>query len=379
MKADAEMDLLSDAVVVVAAALAVVSISAAAWFSSRTPRSWRGAGLNLVIVTVSAALVALSLGLVLNRYNAWYPTIADLWATPSDDETSQDAGAAPSVVFTEKPTPGATQADTRHLPPLPTPGARIQRFSVPTGNGKQSWPAVVVLPKGYGEAANARRSYPVLYAGHGFPGTPQQWLGSLNLPGQVDLLTDAKRLASLIIVIPDLMPNRTDTECAFGPDGPTQVESWLATDLPAFLHSRLRTQTARTSQAWIGFSAGGWCGAMATMLHPEQFSAAISLGGYFRPIWDKRTPDWARNSAAGKRLDLVSLAAHAPPPALWLQTSRRDPQTFPVTQELIKAAKPPLSITATITETGGHTTATWAPYVEPGLSWLGRTVPGFRP
>lgn len=374
------MDLLNDSAVAIAAVSAIISIGGAAWLSSRTPRSWKGACVNLVIMIVASALVAFSLGMVLNRYNAWYPTLQDLWTTPTSDEKSENAGADPSAVFSAPPsTQPKPSGDPRTLPPLPSPGERQQKFSVPTADGKQSWHAVVVLPKGYFDAANAHRDYPVLYAGHGFPGTPQQWLGSLNLPEQVDRLTDAHRLAATIIVIPDLMPNRADTECTAGPDGHTQLEDWLHRDLPGFLHAKLRTQPSRTSQAWIGFSAGGWCGVMSTMLHPDAFAAAISLGGYFRPIWEKGTPAWAKG-AAGKRLDLVQLAGSSPPPvALWIQTSRRDPQTYEVTKDLMKRAKPPLSVTATITETGGHALATWAPHVEPSLAWLGRTVPGFRP
>ena len=32
-------------------------------------------------------------------------------------------------------------------------------------------------------------------------------------------------------------------------------------------------------RATIGLSAGGPCAAMATLLHPQQFAAAIVLGG----------------------------------------------------------------------------------------------------
>jgi pimeloyl-ACP methyl ester carboxylesterase len=39
----------------------------------------------------------------------------------------------------------------------------------------------------------------------------------------------------------------------------------------------------RNAWATIGDSSGGFVAAMATIHHPVQYSAAIVLGGYFRP------------------------------------------------------------------------------------------------
>ena len=79
--------------------------------------------------------------------------------------------------------------------------------------------------------------------------------------------------------------------------------------------------------------------------------------------------------------DVVNdLAGHRPPPiAMWVFASRQDSLAYPTTARFLAAARPPLSVSATIVKVGGHRTAIYDPYVKPALQWLATTLPGFRP
>ncbi len=118
---------------------------------------------------------------------------------------------------------------------------------------------------------------------------------------------------------------------------------------------------------------------MLTMRHPDTFGAAIMLGGYYEPWWQTKPP-WAIPSATESQYDLINLAKTKPPAvALWVQTSKRDPESWPQTQKFLAAAKQPTLVTAVVDTSGGHTWSTWTPHITPALTWLGKTVPGFAP
>ncbi|WP_425307792.1 alpha/beta hydrolase-fold protein [Ammonicoccus fulvus] len=369
------MDLLSDAAYWLAGALALVALVAGAWLTSRTPRNWKGTLLNGVAVLVAGVMMVTSVGLVLNRQNGWYSSVGDLFQSAQSTTDNYGAGspfegaegAAPAA-----PPPAAT------LPPLPTRD-RIQRFDVPTSVGHQTWNVTVILPPDYFAAESSAKTYPVVYAGHGFPGSPQQYLEAFDIQKMGDNAVRARSIKPFITVIPNITPTGADTECITGPDDVQQLETWLAKDVPAFVAGHLRAAPGRTNAAWLGFSLGGWCGTMLTMRHPETFGAAAALGGYYQPWWVGPAP-WPAGDARADGYDLVKMAGDKPPAvALWVQSSRKDTQSWPRTEQFLKAVKPPLSVTAVIDSSGGHNFSGWVGHGPAVLTWLGETVPGFKP
>ena len=141
----------------------------------------------------------------------------------------------------------------------------------------------------------------------------------------------------------------------------------------------LRAAPGRTNAAWLGFSLGGWCGTMLTMRHPETFGTAAALGGYYQPWWVGPAP-WPAGDARAEGYDLVKMAGSQPPPvALWVQSSKKDNQSWPRTEQFLKAVKPPLSVTAVIDSSGGHNFSGWVGHGPAILTGLGVTVPGFKP
>lgn len=340
------------------------------------PRRWLALARNLTVVLLSSLLLIVALGLHLNRMNEWYPTLGDALGRPSRiDVVHAGASSTPAA----KPPATVTRHDRRTLPALPLPGSRVQSFDVPTSIGHRTWRVNVVLPKDYSTAAAAHKAYPVLMLGHGSPGTPQVWTQKMSIAGLTDQLVHDKKVAPFIAVAPALSPDGMDSECLIGPDDDRQMETWLSHDVPAFIRAHLRAAPERAAWAWAGYSAGGWCSAAMVMLHPDQFAGGIVLGGYFRPWWGQDRPSWEPGSFQARRLDLVNPTGARPDVALYVQTSRRDTQSWPSTNLYLQTVRAPTVVEAEVNATGGHTFALWQPGLQRGVVWLGRTVPGFMP
>lgn len=373
------MNLLSDSVYWYAAVLAVVALVGAAWVVGHLPRgAWRWL-LNVPVVALASALIAVSVGLVMNRQNAWYTSWGDLLGTSSGSSNTVVVGEAKAqTVF--KHDGKVVTTDLRALPPLPSPGSRIQKFMVPTSVGHNTWEVQVILPQDYQTPGNLR-AYPVLMAAHGAPGTPNNYLPKGRMP--ISELTDpsvaAGKVAPFVTVIPSLMPGGMDNECVFGPGGPDQLERWLSVDVPNFIKAHLRVIQVRTAWAWMGYSAGGWCAAMETILHPGTFAAAAVLSGYFTPWWGA-PPPFAANSPQDARLNLdAQVQKTRPRIALWVQSSKPDTESYPSTKLFLSRVRPPTLVQAVIDTTGGHRFPSWTPHVPQIMIWLGKNVPGFAP
>jgi enterochelin esterase-like enzyme len=241
---------------------------------------------------------------------------------------------------------------------------------------------LVHLPVGYDDPANANRAYPVIEALHGYPGSPDEWTkGGIHIVSALDALSRHRQIRDAVIVAPQIeFPAGADTECVNGKSGQPQVETWLAQDVPAAVSQRLRLEHGPDSWATIGFSAGGWCAAMLTMLHPDVFGAGIVLGGYMAPDFGHAYVPFGPGDPLFRRYDLVTQAAQSPPPvALWLQTSKADRLSYDSSAALVAAVRAPLSVRSQVELDAGHRIGVWASAVPTALTWLGSTVAGFRP
>jgi enterochelin esterase-like enzyme len=233
----------------------------------------------------------------------------------------------------------------------------------------------ISLPPGYQDPAQQQHRYPVIESFPGYPG------GTFAPSGAVETVERLHHLADVVIISPMAqIPRGRDTECVDGAAGDPKVESWLTRDVPAWVVQNLRVRTDRESWATFGVSAGGWCAAMAAMLHPDRYAAAIVLGGYFVPDFGALFTPFTLTSPSGRRYDLLDLAANHPPPvAIWLETSRDDALSYPTSSRLLKLARAPLSVEGVLLDHGGHRLGVWQPFYSRALTWLGTTLPGFAP
>ena len=382
-------------------ALAFVTLAVFGWNVVAWPRS-AGPGIAAILVRVVrqlavVVLAVLTVGVSLNDQYDWYANWADvttIWSGAAPDGTMLAAGAAAGAAAgvalappagsssgtgTQSPAGAGTPAGL-DLSSTPGPNGQYHAYTVGGPASGYTGGVTVWVPPAYTDPAQSHRRFPVLEAFHGIPGNPTQWMNVLHLGDTVTTEVAAGRIADPVIVLPNFDPRSVDTECVNGDGRQPRMESWLATDVPNWVTSHLRVETDRASWATLGFSAGAYCATMVAMLHPDRFSAAISLGGYYQPTFDHSYVPFAPDSPQASRYDLVRLARTNPPPvALWLQTSAADPISYSNTEEFLRAARPPLSITADVLQNGGHRVQVWAPLVPLTLSWLGSSIPGFRP
>jgi len=355
-------------------------VAAAAWVP-RTGRSVRGFSARLLTQAGVSAVTLLLVAVALNNANGWYASWGDLLGKDVPSVQSDTGGASAAKALQAKPAgPGVVASRPATLPALPAPGQRVQTFSFTGARSGLAGRLVVSLPRGYEDPANAGKSYPVIEALHGFPGSPEVWIQGVNLVPSIDALSAQHMIADVIVVAPQIeFPPGNDTECVNGGTGQPQVETWLSTDVPAQVASRLRVATDRGSWAALGFSSGGWCAAMASMLHPDVFGAGVVLGGYTTPDFGRGYQPFGAGDPAAARYDLVALAKSAPPPvALWLETSKADGLSYSSSAALLKAARPPLSIQSRVEVNAGHRMSVWADVVPDALKWLASSVTGFK-
>jgi len=334
-------------------------------------------GVNLLVVLTAAVQ--------LNDQFLFYAGWEDLAGAINGTTTTSSlhSGADAKRALQATPTGPAVTAAASSVTPLP-PGGHVEEgassYTVAGTLSGVTTTVIVTVPPGY-DPANAATTYPVLETFSGYPGSVSQWVRTMRLRQQLTAQVSAHRMGPAIVVSPQLeVPAGIDTECVDGPAGHPQLETFLTRDVPDWVAAHFRTRAGRGAWATIGLSSGGWCAAMAAMLHPAQYGGALVMSGYFQPVFGAGYQPFGPDSGAGHRYDLVGLARRAPMPlALWVETSRADPLSYASSTALLQAARPPLSVTAIVLRNAGHRIGIWQGLLPEALRWLGATLPGFRP
>ena len=335
----------------------------------------------LLVVNVLVMLTAATrLNAAFQFFSDWTDLAGAFAHAPSANVLHAGTSASKAASTVLPGSVGASAASSS-LPTMDTGAAPVASYTVVGRRSGLVGTVVVQLPAGYADLGNARVRYPVLETFQGYPGSPFQWVNTMKLGGVMGSEVTAKRLRPALIVSPQVeIPRGADTECVNGPPGTPQLETWLTQDVPNWVTRTFRVRTDRGSWATVGLSAGGWCAAMATMLHPAQYSAALILGGYFRPEFGPFYDPYPPGSPLTSKYDLVALAGKAPPPvALWLETSRADSVSFASSSAMLRAARAPLAVSATVLEHAGHRISVWQQLLPSALTWLGANIPGFSP
>ena len=356
------------------------------WFSML-----RRVGYQLAVLVT----VVLAVGVSFNDQYSWYANWGDLTTIfgGTDPGNVVAAGAAAAQAAGGPSTPGAgTEHQVVPVADLPSlaslglvsgvgpVGGQIKEYTVAGPISRVVSGVTVWFPPQYTDPAMSHHRFPVLEAFHGAPGSPRQiWYG-MSLGKTVAEQTAAGKLAPSIVVMPYYTPGQLDTECVDGGAGQPQIEQWLTRDVTSWVEHHLRTDSARGSWATFGLSTGAWCASMLAMLHPDTYSAAISLGGYYEPSFERRYVPFKPGSPQWEHYDLLKLVRdHPPKTALWVQTSKADSVSYATTRQLLDTVRPPLSITADVLTNAGHRLSVWTPLIPQTLHWLAAVAPGFRP
>jgi enterochelin esterase-like enzyme len=371
-------------VVLVLATVAAVAGAVVFWPRLAAPSPTVIAGRLGVLLGVNVLVLA-TVGAVANDTFGFFADWTDLagafQSTPGYNASSH-GGPAAAAAQAPVAGPRLTGPSGRALPPLPrgASSGRQLMFTVTGAASHLRGEVLVELPAGYTRPAQAKRIYPVIETFHGYPGTPQQWLDSMALGQVIDSEVTARRLSPTLIVAPQLeIPPGRDAECVDGGHGLPAVETWLTTDVPNWVARTFRVRLDRASWATAGLSAGGWCAAMAALLHPARYGAAVIFGGYFTPRFSATYVPFAANSPQERRYDLATLVKKSPPPlAMWVETSHSDRTSYRSTARFLAGVRPPLSVHLVEFAHAGHSILLWAGLVPDAVRWL-ETIPGFRP
>lgn len=291
---------------------------------------------------------------------------------------------------------GATGGYTIATPvPIPIPSASGSLLNLPIGQATSSGGLIVdeivhgtesgatghiitLLPREFVSAARGKK-LPSTFSGFhvieffpGYPGVPDTWLHALDLVKNIEMAQNNHQIAPTIAVIPAItVKHRQDTECLDFADGP-KVETWLTVDVPAYVKSRFAISVPHWGVT--GYSTGGWCAAMIGMLHPDRYTAAGVIAGYFRPQIDVQVTGYELKLLKSK-YDLLNLAKKHPPATdVMVVTSAQDRAGRVDSLEFIAAARPPLRVTELSLLKGGHNTLVWRG-IEPALfHWFGKIL-----
>ncbi|WP_066933371.1 alpha/beta hydrolase [Microtetraspora fusca] len=370
------MALTSITLQVFVAALAVAALAATVWLWPRlSGKGWLPVTGRIGVLVADQILTLAALGLALNSYFAFYASWSDLLGTDTSTAPIIPAAAAAA---------GAGQVQVVDSTPVASPrpgsghsGGRLEEVVVSGPRSGLSAPAYVYLPPQYFEKKYATTRFPVIVALTGYPGDAKNLVTRLNLPQRAAGLIAEHQIRPTIMVLmrPTVAPPR-DTECVDVPGGP-KAETFLSTDLQHAISTAFRTGTDAQSWGVLGGSTGGYCALKLAMKHPEVFSAAVSLSGYYHGLIDVTTGDlFGGDKRLQNEHDLMWRLAHlpAPPVSVLVTSSETGEANYKATKAFLAAVKPPMQASSLILPSGGHNFATWNRELPEALPWLAQQL-----
>jgi S-formylglutathione hydrolase FrmB len=137
------------------------------------------------------------------------------------------------------------------------------------------------LPAGY-QTSGLR--YPVVFYLHGLPAGPGAYDNVAWLRSALDSLSHG------VILVAPQGSAKEDSDPEYLDWGPGRNwETAIASELPRYVDSHLRTIARRNGRALVGLSAGGYGAVILALHHLDDFAAIESWSGYFHPTNPKGT------------------------------------------------------------------------------------------
>jgi pimeloyl-ACP methyl ester carboxylesterase len=190
-------------------------------------------------------------------------------------------------------------------------------------------------------------------------------------------LENSGAVQNTIVIIPaiNVAPGQ-DTECLNLVGGP-QVETWITSDMHEFATRFIGIDNRKWST--FGYSTGGWCAAEAAILHPDLYSSAVSLAGYFKPTFSFGVPK-SKKAYYANQYNLVSaLQKHPTSVKVMIIASQKDKFTNAAAHDFIGAASSLIPIRYVPIPSGGHNTSVWKPFVSTAFQWINQNNPPQTP
>ncbi|WP_220182752.1 alpha/beta hydrolase [Sphaerisporangium album] len=332
------------------------------------------------VLLLNQILTLALLGLALNNYFGFYGSWADLLGTDTSQSAPIVADQGPGVPPAEV-TGGVQVIGTTRVPLISgrngDAGGRLQQVVISGATSRLSSPAYIYLPPQYFEERYANTRFPVIVALTGYPGDARNLVTRMNMPAVAARAIDRREMIPTIMVLmrPTVAPPR-DTECVDVPGGP-QAETYFTKDLKEAMAGSFRVGTDAANWGILGASTGGYCALKIAMRHPEAYSAAVSLSGYFKPPIDATTGDlFGGSRKLRNENDMMWRLDHLPHPpiSVLVTSSRKGESNYPSTLAFLRAVKPPMQAASLILPSGGHNFNTWIRELPQALPWLAQQL-----
>ncbi len=186
---------------------------------------------------------------------------------------------------------------------------RVEKAQIDSAALRETRNVLVYLPPGHDAPENKARRYPVIYLLHGFPDPKGDGWARFGLaPQMVDKSIVDNEIPPLIVVMPDAHASigkfgdgeYLNAPIALSTAPGTQMETYLARDVPAWTDKTYRTIPQASARFLGGISTGGYGAVNVGLKHPDVFGTLISISGYYRadlkefgrPLWPAQpTPD----------------------------------------------------------------------------------------
>ena len=251
---------------------------------------------------------------------------------------------------------------------------QIEVMNVNGASSHTNADVMVWLPPQYNQPHFRNHKFPVVVFLPGQPSTPSAAFHTFNFGSVASALMKKDSIKPFIAVFPTLMiaPPR-DTECTDIPGGP-KAYSWLAKDVPTAIQAKYRVEPMGPRWSLIGWSTGGFCAAKILLTQESSYSAAVSFGGYYRPIMDQTTGNLFGTKAhhlkpLNSPLYLYQLHGLGNDHLLMV-TSRADPTAWPSTRKFLALSAGDGSVSVIDPSSGGHNTTDYGAYLPQALQWL---------
>jgi len=319
----------------------------------------------------------LAVGLALGAAGGWGVAHAVGTGASSAAATSgPTATATPTAAPSSKPTPVASAAGG--IPAAEAPGSapapssldlattwaaptdlpaqgRLLRVTIPaTRSHFVARQALLYLPPAALTADPPALPVDVLLSGQSRGAGPDDLLGGGHIEQTLDALATVDRGLAPIVVVPDqLGPQSANPMCVDGRLGNSRT--YLTQDVPAWVTSHLRVQTAPSAWTIGGFSQGGTCAIQLGAGDPGRFGNLVDVSGEAGPSLGS-DPTTIADGFAGDR---AAWAAAQPAALLRAGTPFRDSNAFFAAGALDHRYGPVMPVMAAHARAAGMHVATW--------------------
>ncbi|MFI9723032.1 alpha/beta hydrolase [Streptomyces sp. NPDC052396] len=332
------------------------------------PRYWAPAALaGLLVVLLGASQV--------NRHFDQYPTARsalNTWLQKTTRLTEATGTTAPTLNVP----PGKAISDVWRPPPgLPGDGT-ISRTPIPGArSGFRARDAYVYLPPAY--RSSPRPLLPVIVLMAGQPGSPDDWINSGRLVAMMNSFAAGHRgLAPVVVVVDPLGSQFANTLCMDSRLG--QVQTYLATDVPDWIHAHLQVATARTAWTVSGVSFGGTCSLQLGVNAPQVYGVINDISGQDTPTLGNPAKTvraaFGGDTAAFARVNPLDVMARQrfPDTSAAFVAGSGDHTYRPQQRKVYEAAVRAGMRAEWVLLPGGHSWQVWRPGLERQLPWIAR-------